>query len=51
MDTSQVGTLALRAFALVGVTAAFFPSLTRSRGALGVTFVGALIAVAILWGH
>lgn len=50
MDTIQVGTLALRAFAIVGLTAAFFPSLTRSRGALGMTFVGALIAVAIVWG-
>ena len=51
MDTNQVCTLALRAFAVVGVTAAFFPTLTRSRGALGMTFVGALVAVAIVWGR
>ncbi|MFP3564721.1 hypothetical protein [Paraburkholderia sp. SIMBA_030] len=51
MTTDQICTLAIRAFAVVGVTAAFFPTLTRSRGALGMTFVSALIAVAIVWGH
>jgi hypothetical protein len=51
MDTNQVCTFAIRAFAVVGVTAAFFPTLTRSRGVLGMTFLGALIAVAILWSH
>ena len=51
MDTNQVCTLGIRAFALLGVTSAFFPSLTKSRGAIGMTFLGALIAVAILWSR
>lgn len=51
MNTNEVCTFATRAFAVVGVTAAFFPSLTKSRGVLGMTFLGALIACAILWSR
>jgi hypothetical protein len=51
MDTNQVCTAAMKAFAVVGVAAAFFPSLTKSRGVLGMMFIGALIVVAILWSR
>jgi mannose/fructose/N-acetylgalactosamine-specific phosphotransferase system component IID len=51
LDTNQVCTFAIRAFAVVGVTAAFFPALTKSRSVLGMTFLGALVACAILWSH
>lgn len=51
MDTNQVCGAAVKAFAVVGVAAAFFPALAKSRGTLGVTFVIALVACSILWSH
>jgi nucleoside recognition membrane protein YjiH len=51
MDVNQISTAALRAFALVGIAAAFLPALARNRARLGVTFVAALLAVAILWSN
>ena len=51
MDVNQLSTAALRAFALVGIAAAFAPPLARSRKRLAVTFVASLAAAAILWSH
>ncbi|MBW9102921.1 hypothetical protein [Paraburkholderia phenoliruptrix] len=51
MNADLICTAALRAFALVGIAAAFAPALARNRKRLVVTFVAALAAVAILWSH
>jgi len=51
MNADPICTAALRAFALVGIAAAFAPALARNRARLGVTFVAALLAVAILWSN
>ena len=51
MDVDQISTAALRAFAIVGVSAAFVPALARNRVRLAVTFALAMGAVAILWGR
>jgi uncharacterized membrane protein len=51
MDMNHISTAALRAFALVGVAAAFAPALARNRVRLAVTFVAAFAAVSILWSR